>query len=122
VQTVNISGERDEIMQVTVDSSKLDAYGLTASQLLDALAKNNIIVPGGTINTGNGSFNVQVPGVITSPADVYSLPIKTDGKTVVTFGDVGSVTRRGCPGAGVAPYHVFGQYYGISTRAVGETR
>ncbi len=93
VQSVNISGERDEIMQVTVDSSKLDAYGLTAAQLLDALARNNIIVPGGTINTGKGSFNVQVPGVITNPADVYSLPIKTDGDTVVTFGDVGSVTR-----------------------------
>ncbi|MDR3472788.1 MAG: efflux RND transporter permease subunit [Devosia sp.] len=93
VQSVDISGERDEIMQVTVDSSKLDAYGLTASQLLDALAKNNIIVPGGTINTGNGSFNVQVPGVITNPADVFTLPIKTDGNTVVTFGDVGKVTR-----------------------------
>ena len=35
-----------------------------------------------------GSFNVRVPGLITNPADVYSLPIKTDGNTVVTFGDV----------------------------------
>jgi len=93
VQSVTISGTRDEIMQVTVDAAKLDTYGLTAAQLLDALAKNNIIVPGGTLDTGHGSFNVQVPGVITNPADVFSLPLKTDGNTVVTFGDVASVSR-----------------------------
>src|SRR5690606_14624450 len=40
-----------------------------------------------------GSFNVEVPGLITSAADVYSLPLKTDGDTVVTFGDVATITR-----------------------------
>jgi multidrug efflux pump len=93
VQSVTISGTRDEIMQVTVDAAKLDTYGLTAAQLLDALAKNNIIVPGGTLDTGHGSFNVQVPGVITNPADVFTLPLKTNGSTVVTFGDVASISR-----------------------------
>ncbi|MGN6101712.1 MAG: efflux RND transporter permease subunit, partial [Devosia sp.] len=107
VQSVTISGTRDEIMQVTVDASKLDAYGLTAGQLLDALAKNNIVVPGGTIDTGHGAFNVQVPGVITNPLDVYNLPIKTDGNTVVTFGDVGSVTRTFADATSYA--HVDGQ-------------
>ena len=107
VQSVTISGNRDEIMQVTIDASKLDAYGLTASQLLDALAKNNIVVPGGTLDTGKGAFNVQVPGVITSPQDVYSLPIKTNGNTVVTFGDVGTVTRTFADATSYA--HVDGQ-------------
>src|SRR6202012_4697806 len=76
-------------------------------QLLDALARNNIIVPGGTINTGKGSFNVQVPGVITNPADVYSLPIKSNSNTVVTFGDVGTVTRTFADATSYA--HVDGQ-------------
>jgi multidrug efflux pump len=107
VQSVSISGTRDEIMAVTIDSAKLDAYGLTAGQLLDALAKNNIVVPGGTIDTGHGSFNVQVPGVITKPADVYSLPIKTDGNTTVTFGDIGTVTRTFSDATSYA--HVNGQ-------------
>ncbi|HEY4201674.1 MAG TPA: efflux RND transporter permease subunit [Devosiaceae bacterium] len=107
VQSVTIAGTRDEIMAVTVDASKLDAYGLTASQLFDALAKNNIIVPGGTINTGQGSFNVQVPGVITNPADVFSLPLKTDGTTVVTFGDVATISRTFADATSYA--HVNGQ-------------
>src|SRR6201999_2114738 len=41
----------------------------------------------------NGSFNVQVPGLISSAEDVYSLPLKTSGDTVVTFGDVAQITR-----------------------------
>src|SRR5690606_6432553 len=76
-----------------IDLLRLEAYGLTASQLFDALARNNMVVPGGTLNTGNGSFNIEVPGLITTAEDVYSLPLKTDGNTIVTFGDVASITR-----------------------------
>ncbi|MBN9316345.1 MAG: efflux RND transporter permease subunit [Devosia sp.] len=93
VQSVTISGSRDEMLAVTIDMNRLEAYNLTAAQLLDALAKNNMVVPGGTLDTGKGSFNVEVPGLITSAADVYSLPIKADGDNVVTFGDVATITR-----------------------------
>jgi len=93
VQSVTISGARDEMLAVTIDTNRLEAYGLTAAQLMDALAKNNMVVPGGTLDTGKGAFNVEVPGLITNAADVYSLPLKTDGNTVVTFGDVATVQR-----------------------------
>ena len=93
VQSVTISGSRDEMLAVTIDLNRLEAYNLTAAQLFDALAKNNMVVAGGTLDTGRGSFNVKVPGLITTAQDVYTLPIKTDGDTVVTFGDVATVTR-----------------------------
>jgi multidrug efflux pump len=93
VQSVTLSGSRDEVLEVTIDLNRLEAYDLTAAQLLDALAKNNMVVPGGTLDTGQGSFNVEVPGLIKNAADVYSLPLKAVGDTVVTFGDVASVTR-----------------------------
>ncbi|HWA17830.1 MAG TPA: efflux RND transporter permease subunit [Devosia sp.] len=93
VQSADLSGSRDEMLAVTIDLDRLEAYNLTAGQLFDALAKNNLVVPGGTLDTGNGSFEVQVPGLITTAADVYSLPIKTSGDTVVTFGDVATITR-----------------------------
>ena len=92
-QSVTISGSRDEMLAVTIDMNRLEAYNLTAGQLLDALAKNNMVVPGGTLDTGQGSFNVEVPGLITTATDVYTLPIKADGDNVVTFGDVATITR-----------------------------
>lgn len=93
VQSVSMSGARDEMLAVTIDTNRLEAYGLTAAQLMDALAKNNMVVPGGTLDTGKGSFNVEVPGLISNAADVFSLPLKTDGNTVVTFGDVANIQR-----------------------------
>jgi multidrug efflux pump len=93
VQSVSLSGSRDEVLEVQIDLNRLEAYGLTASQLFDALAKNNMVVPGGTLDTGQGSFNVEVPGLIKSAEDVYSLPLKTSDDTVVTFGDVATITR-----------------------------
>ncbi len=93
VQDVTISGEREEVLEITIDLNRLEAYNLTAAQLFDALARNNLVVAGGTLDTGQGSFNVEVPGLITTAADVFSLPLKTVGDTVVTFGDVASITR-----------------------------
>jgi multidrug efflux pump len=93
VQSVTISGARDEMLAVTIDMNRLEAYNLTASQLFDALARNNMVVAGGTLDTGQGSFNVEVPGLITTAQDVYTLPIKADGDNIVTFGDVATITR-----------------------------
>jgi len=93
VREAVLSGARDEILEVRIDLLRLEAYGLTASQLFDALAKNNMVVAGGTLNSGQGSFNIEVPGLITNAQDVFELPLKTDGNTVVTFGDVATITR-----------------------------
>src|SRR5690606_15876931 len=79
VQIVTLSGSPDELLAVTIDLNRLEAYNLTAAQLFDALARNNMVVAGGTLDTGRGSFNVEVPGLISTAEDVYNLPLKTDG-------------------------------------------
>ena len=93
VREVTLSGAREEQLEIRIDQTRLEAYGLTAGQLLDSLARNNMVVPGGTYNSGQGAFNIEVPGLITTAQDVYDLPLKTDGNTVVTFGDVATITR-----------------------------
>ena len=92
-QKVEMSGDRQEVLEVRIDQLRLEGYNLTAAQLLNALATNNAMVAGGTLDSGQGSFNVEVPGLISSAEDVFSMPLKTVGDTVVTFGDVATVTR-----------------------------
>ncbi len=93
VQNVTIAGARDEVLEILIDQNRLEAYDLTSAQLFDALARNNLVVGGGTLDSGQGSFNVEVPGLITTAEDVYSLPLKEANGTVVTFGDVATITR-----------------------------
>jgi multidrug efflux pump len=93
VLDVDVSGEREEVLEVVVDLLKLESYNLTTNELFDALARNNLVVPAGMLDTGQGRFAIEVPGLIKTAQDVYSLPIKTDGETVVTFSDVASIQR-----------------------------
>lgn len=93
VQSVELKGNREEVLEVTIDLLRIEGYGLTAGQILNALDINNTMVPGGKLDTGQGAFNVEVPGLVSTASDVYNMPLKTVGNAVVTFGDVGTVTR-----------------------------
>ncbi len=93
VLDVDMSGDREEVLEIIVDLNKLESYNLTTSQLLDALARNNMVVPAGNLDTGQGRFSLEVPGLIESATDVFTLPIKTDGDTNVTFSDIATIQR-----------------------------
>ena len=93
VQTVSISGDREEVLEVQIDLLHLEAFGLTSAQLYDALARNNTMIAGGTLDSGQGTFNVEVPGLISTATEIFNLPLKTVNGVVVTFGDVATITR-----------------------------
>ncbi|MCF6343646.1 MAG: efflux RND transporter permease subunit [Devosiaceae bacterium] len=93
VREVEISGDREEVLEIVIDQLKLESYNLTANDLFDALAKNNLIIPAGRLDTGQGRFAVKVPGLIESAKDVYNLPLKTSDDKVVTFSDVATIQR-----------------------------
>ena len=92
-QKVEITGDREEVLEIQIDQLRLESYGLTAPQLLSALANNNAMVTGGTLDSGQGSFNVEVPGLISKAEEIFNLPLKTVGDVTVTFGDVATITR-----------------------------
>lgn len=93
VLDVEMSGDREEVLEVIVDLQKLESYNLTTSILFDALARNNLVVPAGKLDTGQGKFSIEVPGLINSAKDVFELPIFTDGETNVTFSDIATINR-----------------------------
>ncbi len=93
VREVEISGDREEVLEVIIDQLKLESYNLTANDLFDAIAKNNLIIPAGRLDTGQGRFALKVPGLIESARDVFNLPLKTSDDKVVTFSDVATIKR-----------------------------
>ncbi|MBL1437457.1 MAG: efflux RND transporter permease subunit [Rhodobacteraceae bacterium] len=93
IQTVSIAGDREEVLEVQIDLLHLEAFGITSVQLFDALSRNNTMIAGGTLNSGQGTFNVEVPGLISTATEIFNLPLKTVDGVVVTFGDVATITR-----------------------------
>jgi multidrug efflux pump len=93
VQEVFQSGAREEVLEVTIDPVRMEAYNVTAPEISQVIARNNQLVPAGNLRTGEGKFAVKVPGVVQSPADILNLPIKKAGDRLVTVGDIGDVRR-----------------------------
>ena len=87
------SGAREQLLDVTIDPLRMEAYNVTANDLAGVIARNNQLVPAGALRSGPGMFAMKVPGVVASPADILALPIKKSGDRLVTIGDIGEVRR-----------------------------
>ncbi len=93
VLEVEIGGDREDLLEVVVDPQVLESYGIDYDTLGQMVARNNQLVAAGSLDTGAGRMTMKVPGVIETIEDVMTMPIKVDGDTVVTFGDVAMLQR-----------------------------
>ena len=93
VLETEVIGSPDEVLEGIINKSKMEAYGVTLTDLYYSVANNNVIIPGGKQDTGLGSFMIEVPSVIENAEDVYSIPIKVTKDAVVTLSDVASIRR-----------------------------
>ncbi len=91
VLEAGLSGHRDEMLEVLIDPLKLEAYNVTASELLTVVTNNNQLIAAGEIETPHGAFSVKIPSSFDEPSDVYSLPIKVNGDRVITLGDLADI-------------------------------
>lgn len=90
---VDIAGDREDIVEVIVDPLLMESYGLDQGDIYNLIAASNRVVAAGFVDTGYGRFSVKVPSVFASLQDVMDLPVKVDGKQVITFADVATIRR-----------------------------
>lgn len=93
VLEVDIGGNREEMVEISVDPLKMDSYGISQEELFALFARNNRLIAAGVLDTGSGRFAVKLPGVIETVQDVQDLPVKVAGDRVVRFADIATITR-----------------------------
>ena len=93
VLEARLSGHREELLEVVIDPTLLESYEISNEQLVSAVMANNRLIAAGALDTGEGRFAVKVPGVIETARDVFDIPVKTDGDTVVTLDQVATIRR-----------------------------
>jgi CzcA family heavy metal efflux pump len=89
-------GGKQRQVQVDIDTQKLQAYGLSASDVVNAVNAQNIILPGGDIKMGHIDYPVETNSAPTSIAALNNLPIKTVNGATIYIHDIGNV-RDGFP-------------------------
>ena len=93
VLSADMFGHREELLEAIIDPNQLEAYQISSEELINTILRNNRLIPAGSLDTGEGRFSVKVPSIIEQASDVFSLPVRTSGDTVVTLADVATVRR-----------------------------
>ena len=93
VLSADMSGQREEVLEIVINQDLLQSYGLTHGEMIAALGPNNQLIPAGFLDTGDGRFNIKVPGLIETRDDVLSLPLRQNEEGVVTLADIADVRR-----------------------------
>ena len=91
VLEATLDGSRDEMLEVLIDPLRLEAYNVTAGELITVVQNNNQLIAAGEIETDHGAFAVKIPSSFDEAADIYRLPVKTNGDRVVTLGDLAQI-------------------------------
>ncbi len=91
VLEASLAGHRDEMLEVVIDPLRLEAYNVTAAELIGVVVNNNQLIAAGEIETATGTFAVKIPSSFDEQSDVMNLPVKVDGDRVVTLGDLADI-------------------------------
>jgi heavy metal efflux system protein len=93
VVEVNIFGGPTREYQVQIDPGKLVSYGLSLSQVEQALAANNANAGGGFIERGQQALNVRAVGLMATTDDVGATVVKVLTGTPVRVRDIATVVQ-----------------------------
>lgn len=89
VSSINIYGQQRPAMRLWFDPAKMAAYGLTASDIDNALTKENVEMPGGKIRGNATELIVKTRGRLFTEHDFNNLIIKQTDTQIVRLQDVG---------------------------------
>ena len=93
IKHVVIQGAREEYLEILIDPSQLRRYDISSESLLDALARNNRLIPAGTLDSSQGNILLKIPSIVNSEIDLYDLPVRSSGNSVVVLGDIATIER-----------------------------
>ena len=90
---VELVGAREEQLEAILNRSQIENYNISFTEIIRAVSNNNQVVTTGEIQTGQGQFSVNVPGLFETSKDVYDLPIRSTDNSSVYLSDIADLKR-----------------------------
>ncbi len=91
VLEAGLAGTRDEMLEVILDPLALEAYNVTAADLINAVVNNNQLIAAGEVETAGGAISITIPSSFDNAQDVYNLAVTVNGDRVVTLGELAEI-------------------------------
>ena len=87
-------GAREEQLEAILNRSQMENYNISFAEIITSVSNNNQVVTAGEIQTGQGQFAVNVPGLFETARDVYELPIRSTNNSTVNLADISTIKRN----------------------------
>lgn len=91
VLDVVLTGGRERQIRVEFDPDRMAAYRLSFSEILAAVQRENVNIPGGSIDIGQGKYLLRIPGEFTDPAEIDHLVLTAREGRPIYFKDVATI-------------------------------
>jgi len=91
VGDVTLVGGRLRRINLWLDPARLRAYNLTAAEVTQAAANQNLQLPGGSLGQGSRELTVRMRGRVNSVRDFDALVVATRAGAQITLSHVGAV-------------------------------
>jgi multidrug efflux pump len=89
VSAVMIFGQKRYAMRLWLDPSKLAGYQLTPLDVRNAISRENVELPSGSIEGNTTQLTIRTLGLMSTPKEFDDLIIKQTGDQIVRFKDIG---------------------------------
>lgn len=90
VSAVEIWGQHRYSMRLWLDPVKMAAYGITPMDVKNAIDKENVELPSGSIEGDKIELSIRTLGLMETPEEFNNLVVKEDNYNVVRFGNIGT--------------------------------
>lgn len=92
VSSVQIWGQRKYAMRLWIDPLKLASYGVTVSEVRQALLSQNVELPSGKLSGANTELTIKTIGNLSTEEEFNDIIISAEDGKVVRFSDIGKAT------------------------------
>ncbi|WP_423129846.1 efflux RND transporter permease subunit [Gaoshiqia sp. Z1-71] len=89
VSAVMIWGEKRYAMRIWLDPAKLAGYQMTPIDVRNAILRENVELPAGSIEGTTTELTIRALGLMTNPEEFNSLILKQTGSQVIRVRDIG---------------------------------
>ena len=93
VLEADLRGVPDDLLEATIDKTKLESYSVSPRDLYNAIGDANRAIPAGDLRSSTGKFSVLVPSVFEDVTDVENIPIIESNGKVITLKDLVTLRR-----------------------------
>lgn len=89
VSSIMIWGEKRYAMRIWLDPAKLAGYQMTPLDVRNAIARENIELPAGSIEGNTTELTIRTLGLMITPEEFNSLILKQSGDQLIRVRDIG---------------------------------